>query len=234
MSKVHLIDRDFVQNLEAVEAVDLNYPESKNNTGEYIGTIVNNYLKDTVKKGDALVFETLGYRGANVYFWDGNYVIMPGTDYTDYGNVPESFLVQDGKFAPDHWSELATMSKRDLGYIHFSEITLGPKLKKILREKAIATPCIVKVTINGNEFSFFIQKNKYKEDIEDSWYYYTGNNTVVQADVDDHADTNWHPEAQDFKGILARMNLLKGGKRQGAQTRKSNYKKRKTIRRSRK
>lgn len=212
MSHVHVFNRDFVGGLGGNALND--YPEERNDeTGEFIGDIVNTYLKNTVKKGDALVFEKLGYRGSNVYFWDGRHVISAGTNYADEGNVPEEFLVQNGKFSPDYWSELIEMSKAELHYQHFTELTLGPKLQAELRAGAAQTPCIVKATINGKEFSFFIQKNEFKEDIEDAWFYYVGNNTVVQADVDAHGDTDWHPEAQDFVGILERMRALQGGKR---------------------
>ena len=232
MSHVHIINREFVGSLGRDALND--YPESKDEeTGEFIGTIINTYLKGTVKKGDALVFEKLGYRGANVYFWDGSHVILAGTNYADEGNVPEEFQVQDGKFSPDYWSELITMAKVELNYLHFTELTLGRKLQNELRTKAIATPCIVKSIINGKEFSFFIQKNENKEDIEDTWFYYVGNNTVVQADVDAHGDTDWHPEAQKFVGILERMRLLQGGKRRASRRRsRSNKKNRKTTRRS--
>ena len=229
MSHVHVFNEEFVGGL-GNGALD-NYPESKDEAGEFIGDIVNTYLKGTVKKGDALVFESLGYRGENVFFWDGTHVISAGTNYADEGNVPEEFLVQNGKFSPDYWSELITMSKAELRYQHFTELTLGRKLQDELREKAVQTPSIVKVVINGKEFSFFIQKNENKEDIEDAWFYYVGNNTVVQADVDAHGDTDWHPEAQDFKGILERMRALQGGKRRRTQRNKKN---RKATRRSRK
>ena len=232
MSHVHVINRTFVDGLGQGALND--YPESKDEAGEFIGDIVNTYLKGTVKKGDALVFENLGYRGSNVYFWDGTHVILAGTNYADEGNVPEEFLVQNGKFSPDYWSELIEMSKAELHYQHFTELTLGRKLQDELRTKAAQTPCIVKVVINGKEFSFFIQKNDSKEDIEDSWFYYVGNNTVVQADVDAHGDTDWHPEAQGFVGILERMRALQGGKRNRSRGRGSHKKNKKATRRSRK
>lgn len=133
------------------------YPKQRNEILNFIDTIVKNHLKDIVKEGDALVFENLGYRGSNVYFWDGSNVISAGTDYADTGNVPETFLVQDGDFSPDYWSELITMSKAEIGSQHFTELTLGPNLQAELREGAAG---IVKATINGKEFSFFIQKKK--------------------------------------------------------------------------
>lgn len=233
MNHVHVINRTFVSSLGR-DAIN-GYPESKNDeTGEFIGDIVNTYLKGTVKKGDALVFEKVGYRGENVYFWDGTHVILAGTNYADEGNVPEEFLVQDGKFSPDYWSELIDMAKAELNYLHFTELTLGRKLQNELRTKATATPCIVKTIINGKEFSFFIQKNENKEDIEDAWFYYVGNNTVVQADVDAYGDTDWHPEAQGFVGILERMRLLQGGKRKKTKRRtsRSSPKNRKGTRRN--
>lgn len=229
MSHLHVINRDFVGKF-GVDALK-HYPEVRNDSPEvrndiknFIDTIVKTYLKDTVKKGDALVFEKVGISKQNVYFWDGSNVISAGTKYEDEGNVPEQFLVQDGDFSPDYWGELIEMSVR--GYQHFTELTLGPKLQADLYKGAENAPCIVKATINGKEFSFFIQK---KEDIEKSWFYYVGDNRVVQADFDAHPDTDWHPEAQNFVGILNRMKVLqKGGKRRSRRSRRSSKKNRKT------
>jgi len=230
MTKLHTVNKDIVQELGASLK---GYPSGRNsNVSAYLqNLILTTPFKDFIKKGDAIVFENMGYRGANVYFWDGKKVVNAGTEYADTGNIPEEFIVQDGKFSPDNWSELIDLSKEELNYQHFTELTLGPVLQNELRNNAAETPCIVRVNINGKEFSFFIQKNESKEDIEDSWFYYTGNNTVVQADADSHGNTDWHPEAQDFAGILQRMRALQGGKRRRTQRNKKN---RKATRRSRK
>lgn len=59
-----------------------------------------------------------------------------------------------------------------------------------------------------------LSRKKNPEDIEESWFYYVGDNTVVQADVDAYPATDWHPEVNNFDGILTRMKALqKGGKR---------------------
>ena len=224
MTHVHVIDRNFVGGL----GFDLlkDYPKERYEIRNFIDTIVKKYLIGDVVRGDTLVFEKLGYRGSNVYFWDGRKVISAGTNYADTGNVPEEFLVQNGDFSPDYWSELIEKSKEDLDYQYFTELTLGPNLQAQLREGAAKTPGIVKATINGKEFSFFIQKNGSREDIENSWLYYVGNNTVVQADV----DQDWHPEAENFKGILGRMKAVQNGGKRRSRSRKN----RKATRRSRK
>ena len=158
-----------------------------------------------MNKGDAIVYGIVGYRGDKVRFWDGKRIVSSGSKYSDYGNVPERFLVQNGAFAPDYWRELTEMCIEQLGYAYYSEITLGPLLQDELRWKALRDePSVVEIVINGKQFKFFIQNNKYKDDIEDAMFYYIGENTVVQADNHD-----WHPEADGFREIIQKMRKLR-------------------------
>lgn len=59
----------------------------------------------SLKRGDAVRMQFIGYRCYGIYFWDGKHVIPPEEEDSDYFGLPSAFKVPT-EFALDYWDDV--------------------------------------------------------------------------------------------------------------------------------
>lgn len=95
-ARVHVINLE--NEIDEDEIEEMSNPETIK--------IVNQSIRDQLRRGDLVALSEERYRNDGVWIWNGNSVEALDYDIDDYGSVPESYRVTaDGPFTPDYWLE---------------------------------------------------------------------------------------------------------------------------------
>lgn len=126
---------------------------------DYRHSLAKKYaMKHKLHNGATLEFPAHGYRNHNLLFWDAqnNEIVEPFTDIDDYGSVPPRFVVGDGYFNPNDWSDEVD---------HNSYVFPAKPLINEMKEFAMEYPNEKKmiVTINGSDYMVYYDPVNMKD-----------------------------------------------------------------------
>ena len=122
-----------------------------------------------VHHGDAFHWLGEGYRNTNLLFWhetDG--IIFPYDELDDYGSVPPCFVVANGGFSPDHWSDMV-----DHNGIVFLSDALVAEIKENLVKKERKYGPVYTCTIDINDCGYVVE-TEGQEFLNNAFNYYEG------------------------------------------------------------
>jgi hypothetical protein len=122
-----------------------------------------------VHHGDAFHWLDEGYRNQNLLFWhetDG--IMFPYTEIDDYGSVPPCFVVGNGSFSPDHWSDMVDHN----GLVFLSD-ELVAEIKENLVKKERKYGPVYTCTIDINDCSYVVE-TEGQEFHNNAFNYYEG------------------------------------------------------------
>ena len=123
----------------------------------------------TVSHGDAFHWLDEGYRNQNLLFWhetDG--IMFPYTEIDDYGSVPPCFVVGNGSFSPDHWSDMVDHN----GLVFLSD-ELVAEIKENLVKKERKYGPVYTCTIDINNIGYVVE-TEGQEFLNNAFNYYEG------------------------------------------------------------
>ena len=122
-----------------------------------------------VDHGDAFHWLDEGYRNQNLLFWhetDG--IMFPYTEIDDYGSVPPCFVVGNGGFSPDHWSDMVDHN----GLVFLSD-ELVAEIKENLVKKERKYGPVYTCTIDINNIGYVVE-TEGQEFHNNAFNYYEG------------------------------------------------------------
>ena len=122
-----------------------------------------------VDHGDAFHWLGQEYRNENLLFWhetDG--IIFPYDEIDDYGSVPPCFVVGNGSFSPDHWSD-----EVDHNGLVFLSDELVAEIKENLVKKERKYGPVYTCTIDINDHAYVVE-TEGQEFLNNAFNYYEG------------------------------------------------------------
>ena len=98
--------------------------------------------------GDVIIFMDEGNRNDGVLFWDAMKEKVIPPSFYDYAGIPETFIVGDGFFSPNHWTR---------SFDDYYSVRPCKALIKEMKAFFTKTPTgHMSVSINGNTFTIYM------------------------------------------------------------------------------